>query len=155
VTKDYATSLNPMYKSTRFSWRCITERFKPQSIRDEQQSLAEQSAFSFLRTLTTWHCSHSPAAHAAECRPYSNQLMSPARREHSSKPAAAVCCCGPMLGQTDRRTGRRTDVVPLHRPCCAYFANKERFSSTSLLFSSKTYFGKRRGIIFLRHNSYY
>ena len=34
-----------------------------------------------------------------------------------ARPAAVklrVCCCGPVLGQTDRRT----DTVPLHRPCC-------------------------------------
>jgi len=42
--------------------------------------------FSFLRTLTTWHYSHSPAA--------------------CCKLQQRVCCCGPML---DRRTDRRTD----------------------------------------------
>jgi len=41
--------------------------------------------FSHLRTLTTWHCSHSPAAR----RCCSNRSISPACRAHSSKPAAA------------------------------------------------------------------
>jgi len=50
---------------------------------------------------------HTPAdnmallAVAAEHRPRSNRLLSPARRAHSSKPAAAACG-GRMMGQTDR-----------------------------------------------------
>ena len=41
---------------------------------------------SFRSTLTTWHC---PSA-AAERRPFSNRLISSARRAHSSKPEAAA-----------------------------------------------------------------
>jgi len=51
------------------------------------------------RTLTTWHCPHSPAAVAAYS---SNRSISPASRAHSSKPAA------------DRQTDRQTDE-PFHR----------------------------------------
>ena len=47
--------------------------------------LHNKSVFSYLRTLTTWHCPHSPAA----LRCCSNRSISPARRVHSSKPAAA------------------------------------------------------------------
>ena len=59
-----------------------------------------ESVFSYLRTPTTWHCPHSPAAAAAIDR-----CLLPAG------PTAAnlqqrVCCCWPMLGQTD---GRRTN----------------------------------------------
>jgi len=69
------------------------------------------SVFSFLHTLTTWHClqSHSPAAR--RCRRSQSYLL-PAR------PTAAnlqqrVCCCGPVLGQTDGRTPfRYTDPAP-------------------------------------------
>jgi len=35
-----------------------------------------------------------------------------------SKFTAAVCYCGPMMGQTDGQT----DTVPLHRPWSAYYA---------------------------------
>ena len=41
---------------------------------------------------------------------------SPARRAHSSKPAARCCSCRRM-GQTGGQTDRRTDTVPLRRPC--------------------------------------
>jgi len=44
--------------------------------------------------------------------------MSPARRAHSSKPAAAAC--GGRVGQIDRRTDGRTDARLLHKPCSAY-----------------------------------
>jgi len=61
---------------------------------------------SFLRTLTTWHCPHSPAA-AAERRLCSNRSISPTRRAHSSKPAAR--CCSGRMGQRDGQTDRQTD----------------------------------------------
>jgi len=48
-------------------------------------------------------------------RPCSNRSISPTRRAHSSKPAAR--CCSGRTGQTDRRT----DTVPLHGLCCAYY----------------------------------
>ena len=41
--------------------------------------------FSYLRTPTTWHCPHSTAAR----RCCNNRSIYPARRAHSSKPAAA------------------------------------------------------------------
>jgi len=45
---------------------------------------------------------------------------SPARRAHSSKPAARCCSCrrmGQTGGQTDGQTDGRADTVPLRRPC--------------------------------------
>jgi len=60
---------------------------------------------SCLRTLTTWHCPHSPAAVAAYS---SNRSISPASRAHSSKPASDR--------QTDRQTNRFTD-----RPSTVYY----------------------------------
>jgi len=68
--------------------------------------------FSFLRTPTTWHCPHSPAA-AAERRPCSNPLPA------AAKPVAAGLLQWTYAG-TDRQTDRQTDTVPLHRPCSAY-----------------------------------
>ena len=50
----------------------------------------------------------------AAAAPCSNRSISPARRAHSSKPAAAACD-GRMQGQTD--------VGPLHRPCSAYYTS--------------------------------
>jgi len=76
-----------------------------------------KSAFSFLRRLITWHCPHLLLCDAAGCgaaaadrRPCSNRSISPARRAHSNKPAAAEC--GGRMGQTDGRT----DTVPLLYP---------------------------------------
>jgi len=57
---------------------------------------------------------------AAERRPCSNRSISPARRAHSSKPAARCCSVRSINGtdeRTDRKTERRRDTVPLHRPC--------------------------------------
>ena len=42
--------------------------------------------------------------------------ISPARRAHSSKPAAAACS-GRYMKQTDGQTDGRADTVSLHRPC--------------------------------------
>jgi len=39
-----------------------------------------------------------------------------------------VCCCGPMLGQTDGRTG----TVPLHRPSSAYYVGSANELNCSL-----------------------
>ena len=85
--------------------------------------------FSYLRTLTTWHCPHLPTTAAAIDR-----FLLP------TGPTAAnlqqrVCCCGPMLGQTSP-ADRRTDTVPFHRPCSTYYAysaNKSAFSLVTLL----------------------
>ena len=76
------------------------------------------------------HCAQLPEAYvgwqrdtlavAAECRPCSNRSISPARRAHSSKPAARCCSVRSINGtdeRTDRKTERRWDTVPLHRPC--------------------------------------
>jgi len=57
--------------------------------------------FSYLRTLTTWHCPHSPAAR----RCCNNRSISPVSRAHSSKPSAAGW---PVLGQTDGQTDGQT-----------------------------------------------
>ena len=46
-------------------------------------------------------------AFAAERRPRSNRSISPARRAHGSKPAAAVCD-GRLIRQTDGQTDGRT-----------------------------------------------
>jgi len=85
--------------------------------------------FSYLRTLTTWHCPHLPTTAAAIDR-----FLLP------TGPTAAnlqqrVCCCGPMLGQTSP-ADRRTDTVPIHRLCSTYYAysaNKSAFSLVTLL----------------------
>ena len=66
--------------------------------------------FSFLRTPTTWHYPHSPAARRAAVRLYSNQSISLAC---SSGFAAVGSCCDRRAnrqtknGQTDRRTPDR------------------------------------------------
>jgi len=77
-----------------------------------------KSAFGLLRTLTTWHCPHSPTA-AAERWPSSSRPMSRVRRADSSKPAAVGLLL--LLWSYDG-TDRRTDTVPLHRHCFAYCA---------------------------------
>ena len=69
-----------------------------------------KSVFSFLQMLTKWHCPHLPAA-AAECRQCSNRSISPARRAHCSKPAAAG-----LVLWAHARTDRQMDTVPLQRP---------------------------------------
>jgi len=61
-----------------------------------------------------WHFPHSPAA-----RWCCNRSISPARRAHSSKPAAARLLQCARAG-TDRRTDGHRAV---HRPCCAHYAN--------------------------------
>jgi len=69
----------------------------------------QKSVFSYLHTLKTWHCPHSPAA----CRYRSNQSISPASRLTAANLQQPVCCCGPMLGQTDGWTPYRyIDPVP-------------------------------------------
>ena len=67
------------------------------------------SVFSYLHTLTTWHCPHSPAAAAV-----SNRHLLPTNLQQRG------CCCGYVLGHTDGQTDRRTDTVPFHRPCSTY-----------------------------------
>ena len=60
---------------------------------------------------------HSHAA-AAESRPSSSRSISPARRAHSSKPAAERLLMWALAG-----TDRQTDTVLFHRPCSAYYAD--------------------------------
>jgi len=71
----------------------------------------KRSLFSFLRTLTMWHCPHCPPL--PQHLLCSNRLT-PACRAHSSKrePAAAG-----LLLFTNAGTGRQTDTITLHRPC--------------------------------------
>jgi len=79
---------------------------------------SNMSVFSYLRTLTTWHCPHSPATRCC-C---SNRSISPARWAHGKKLVAA----GLLLwahARTDGRTDRRTDSLPFYRPCSAYYAS--------------------------------
>ena len=80
---------------------CPPITFKGQFIQRSTHVKLNKSVFSYLRTLTTRHCSHSPAAAAIIDR-----YLLPAG------PTAAnlqqrVCCCGPMLGQTDGWTPYR------------------------------------------------
>ena len=77
--------------------------------RFNSNTVHNKSVFNFLRTLTTWHCPHSPAARCCWA-PGSNRSISPAGRALSNKPAAAACD-GRMMGQTDRQAtnGRTPD----------------------------------------------
>jgi len=51
-----------------------------------------------------WHCPHSPAAAAAIDR-----YLLPAGLTAAANLQQQVCCCGPMLGQTDgQMDGHRT-----------------------------------------------
>ena len=86
------------------------------------------SPFSFLRHLSTWHCSHlllsavlqpraaAPLLLGARWTPLSIDISCPTA--FSSKPAGRLGC-GQMMGQTYRRTDRRTDSRTFHRPCFA------------------------------------
>ena len=69
---------------------------------------------SYLCTLTTCHCPHSPTAAAAIDR----YLMPPA---HSSKPAVAACG-GRRPDGTDKQSDGQTDARQLHRPFSTYYA---------------------------------
>ena len=83
-----------------------------------------RSMFSFLRHLTTCHCPH-----LLRRRPCSNRSISPARRAHSSKPAAAECG-GQMMGQTDRQT----DARPLHTATFLVTKNSRTFQDPGRIF---------------------
>jgi len=67
-----------------------------------------KSVFSFLRTLTTWHCLLSPAARRCCCAPGNN------------RPISTVSAGTDMQTDRDCQRDRETDTVPLHRPCSAY-----------------------------------
>ena len=55
--------------------------------------------FSFLRTLTTWHCPHSPTTAAEHCAAINLCLLSAGLTAANLQ--QRVYCCGPRLGQTD------------------------------------------------------
>jgi len=88
-------------------------------IRTCTDAMKNKSVFSFLRTLTMWHCLHLPAARRAAVRRAAiNRYLL------SAGPAAAnlqqrVCCCGPVLRQTDGRVDRQTGgrAQQMHKPC--------------------------------------
>jgi len=93
-----------------------------------------KSVFSYLRTLITWHCPHSPAAAATIDR---NILP--------AGPTTATCSSGftrTTVGPCwDRQTDRRTDTVPFHRPRSAYYAssaNKRRSAWRGLCMYSES-----------------
>jgi len=96
---------------------------------DRLTPLVNKSVFSFLRQLTTWHCPHLLlcAVLQPDCcwpparRPCSNRSISPGRRAHSSKPAAAACD-GRLNWGTERQTDGRTDARQLHRSCSTHYA---------------------------------
>ena len=90
--------------------------------------VVNKSPFSFLRMLTTWYCPHSPAAAAAIDRDLLPAVLTAANLQQR------VCCCGPMLGQTNGQTdGYRT----VDRPCFAYYVGSAN-NSRSLSFVSGT-----------------
>jgi len=80
-----------------------------------------KSVFSYLRTLTTWHCPHSPAAR----RRFSNRSISPVRRAHSSKPAAAGLL---LLAQQHKQTDRHKAIAST-RASTASRRQKLRFTT--------------------------
>jgi len=85
-----------MPKKRLFPIRAAAKKFSPSG------SVPNKSVFSYLRTLTTWHCPHS---HGARCC-CSSRSLSPARRAHNSRPAVA----GLLLwahAETDGRTPYR------------------------------------------------
>jgi len=68
------------------------------------------------------------AAPAADA-PCSNRSISPARRAHSSKPAAR--CCSGQMGQTDGRTdGHRTVTQTLPHTTCYLLAMRNTLDRT-------------------------
>jgi len=87
---------------SRRRWNCAPET-----------QITTSHVFSYLRTLTTWHCPHSPT----ERRCSSNLL--PAGPVH--RPAAAVAEW--WDGRTERQTDRQKDARQFHRRCSAYYAS--------------------------------
>jgi len=82
------------------------------------KAVTNKSVFSYLRALTTWHCPHSLAARR---RCWSQAVQQSIDIHIPTGPTATnlqqrICCCGPMLGQTDRH---RTVT------CSAYCADSE------------------------------
>ena len=73
---------------------------------------AERRAAAPLLLLERRRLLHGAPAAGAPC---SNRPISPTRTALSSKPAAAP------VDRWDRQTDGRTDALPFHRPCCAYY----------------------------------
>ena len=102
-------------------WQQVTQK----QLQNTEAYIYNKSAFSYLRTLITWHCPHSPAAAVA-----TDQYILPAGstaanlQQQGECAQCQVCCCAPMLGQTYGQT----DTVPFHTLCseyCAGSANNE------------------------------
>jgi len=64
----------------------------------------KKSVFICLRTLTTWYCPLHDAGASANLQ-------------------QRVCCCGPILGQTEGQTDRH---LPFRRPCSSYYASSAK-----------------------------
>ena len=80
-----------------------------------------ESVFSFLRQLSTWHCSHlllSAVLRRRCCWTPDGRRCRTISPALSSRPAARRSC-GRSMGQTDGRT----DARPFHRHCSAYRAS--------------------------------
>jgi len=58
-----------------------------------------------------------------------------------------VCCCGPMRGQTDRRT----DTVPFHRPCSAYYAGNASDQSMTKSHAQKESLATSNRTVIIQH----
>ena len=86
-------------------------------------NLFNKPVFSFLRTLTTWHCPHSPAAAAVQR----------ASRTTAANLQRRVSCCGPVLGQTDGQTDRRTPDRCIDPALCSRANNPDPHHSASYI----------------------
>jgi len=75
----------------------VQRRDGPRRLRE----IDDDDVFSYLRTLTTWHCPHSPDAAAAIDA--IDQFLLPAGSTAANL-QPRVCCCESMLGQTDGQT---------------------------------------------------
>ena len=73
-----------------------------------------KSAFSLLRRLRTWHCPHLLLSAVQQ-----SIFCPPGPQQQTRNRVCRCCCCA--LG-TDRRTGKRTDLRPMHRPCSVNYA---------------------------------
>ena len=87
---------------------------------------ANKPVFGFLRQLTAWHCPHL-LLRAVLRRGW---LLSAGRQS-----VDISCSPGPQQQTRSsgvrRTTDRRTDTVPWHRPCCAYYHHRRQFNSTN------------------------
>jgi len=85
-------------------------------------SAQTKSEFSLLRTLTAWHCPHSPATRRCYWLLAVQQPI-----DISCPPGLQqqTCSSGFAAVGTDRRTDRETNTVSLHRPCCTYYVAEQ------------------------------